>query len=156
MQSPFFCNCLFGDGRALRNEKKCISHLVGTGNYAFGVFCGGSALSPAFVLADNQSRQSGVVDHAYIYIQNAAEVLKHHRGRCALAARDAGGQWNGEEWIIYYDDSWKITDKPSAFCLRAKLLPVETEYLGTAQLAVTDTSGSVLAELHVSWQEVDP
>ena len=110
----------------------------------------------AFVWADSQSRQSGVMDNAYIQIQNAAEILKHHRGNYALAARDAGGQWNGEEWSIYYDDNWQRADTPSVFCLRAKPLPVEAEYLGMAQLTVTDASGSVLAELHVSWQEVDP
>lgn len=110
----------------------------------------------AFVWADSQSRQSGRVDAAYIRIQNAAEVLKHHRGNYALAAQDAGGQWNAEEWIIYYDENWQITDTPSAFWLRAKPLPEEAEYLGRAQLTVTDASGSVLAELAVNWQEVDP
>ncbi len=110
----------------------------------------------AFVWADSQSRHSGRVDAAYIHIQNAAEVLKHHRGNYALAAKDLGGQWDGESWIIYYDDNWQITDTEFVFCLRVEPLSSETEHLGTAQLTVTDSDGSVLAQLTVSWQEVAP
>ena len=108
----------------------------------------------AFTWADIRSRESGQKDAAYVRIQNAAEVLKHHRGDFALAARDLGGRWNGESWTMHFDALWRNTSSASAFCLQVKPVAGEIRYLGTAILTVSDADGTVLAELTVSWQEV--
>lgn len=108
----------------------------------------------AFAWADNRSRQSAAADMALVQAQNAAELLKHHRGDFSSAARDQGVQWDGTAWIISYDAGWKMSNDSPAYILRAEPVPGETAFLGQAKLTVLDREGAVLAELSVCWQEV--
>ena len=110
----------------------------------------------AFVWSDNNSKQSAAEDFALIQTQNAAETLKHYRGDFSLAARDYGGQWDGNSWNVSYNDSWNVTAEQAVYFLQVMPISCETDYLGQARLTVVDGEGSVLAELSVCWQEVEP
>lgn len=110
----------------------------------------------AFAWADSRSRESEASDMALIQAQNAAEVLKHHRGDFSLAAKDLGGQWDGSRWVISYNGNWELIGEDPAYFLQAEQVLCETAYLGQAKLTVLDQEGTVLAELSVCWQEVAP
>lgn len=109
-----------------------------------------------FVWSDNRSKQSAAEDLALLQTQNAAETVKYYRGDFPQAAREYGGRWDGESWEIAYDDNWNITAGNAVYLLRVMPISCETDYLGQAKLTVMDQEGSVLAELSVCWQEVEP
>ena len=109
-----------------------------------------------FVWSDNHSKQSAAEDLALLQTQNAAETLKHYRGDFSQAARECGGRWDGESWDIAYDDNWNVTAGKAVYLLQVIPVSYETDYLGQARLTVVDQAGSVLAELSVCWQEVEP
>lgn len=110
----------------------------------------------AFVWSDENSKQSAAADYALIQAQNAAEAIKHYHGDFSLAAEDYGGQWDGASWNIAYDDSWNITAEDPAYFLQVLPVTNEKPYLGQAKLTLVDCDGTVLAELSVCWQEVEP
>lgn len=107
----------------------------------------------AFVWADARSEHSAAQDHAVLAAQNAAETLKHCRGDFAAAAALSGGIWDGQQWVILYDEQWNVTDDMHEYTLR--VLPCESgvEYLGSAGVEVFREEMR-LAYLDVCWQEV--
>ena len=110
----------------------------------------------AFVWADDNSRQSQAADAALMQAQNAAELLKHHRGEFSMAAADFGGLWDGDSWTVFYDEHWNITSGAPVYSLQAKPQACETAYLGQAQIIVVDAKQTTLTSLSVCWQEVAP
>ena len=97
----------------------------------------------AFSSADRQSRQSAARDRAVAEAQNAAEVLKGHRGNYEAAAACYGGSWDGMRWVISYDDC------------TLQVLPRDSghDLLGCAEIQVTSTDGTPLFSLSAAWQK---
>ena len=121
------------------------------------VFAIGAALClRAFSWADNVSREEAARDHAYLQIQNAAELLRSNRGDFAAAAEILGGQWDGKIWSIYWDDGWNMIHQPGAYTLRAKPVESGAAYLGGATLEILRPDGECLVSLNICWQEVAP
>ena len=107
----------------------------------------------AFVWSDMTSKEISARDGALIQAQNAAEVLKHSAGDFCVAAGQMGGSWDGETWVVLYDEHWNVTDDMHTYTLRAASAPGGTEYLGRAVLAVYQDE-TELTVLEVCWQEV--
>lgn len=110
----------------------------------------------AFLWADDASRHSAAADTALLQVQNAAELLKHHRGDFAGVGQELGGQGDGEVLSVAYDENWNVTSAEPVYILQVKQEPCETAYLGQAKVTVLDREGNVLTELSVCWQEVAP
>ena len=109
-----------------------------------------------FGWAQEASLESGQRDRAYIQLQTAAEILKASKGDMESAAAICGGSCSQNEWTAFWDGDWNLSQQDGQFCLRA--VPVDTGFdlLGGAKLELRAKSGTVLAELQVFWQEVQP
>ena len=107
----------------------------------------------AFLWADTVSAHQADRDRAMLEVQNAAELMKHHAGDGGAAARIFGGVWDGETWVILYDENWSLIEDMHAYSVRVRGTDSGLPYLGRAE--VTAFRGDVpLAKLEVCWQEV--
>lgn len=107
----------------------------------------------ALVWADTQSAVSAQRDRALLAAQNAAETLKACGGDFEQAAQLGGGVWDGESWIVLYDEDWNVTDDMHTYSLRAVSGESGLELLGQAEVVVYQDELE-LASLEVCWQEV--
>lgn len=103
----------------------------------------------AFTWAQLKSRENRDRDRAYVQLQTAAELLKHHRGDYDAAAAQLGGVWDG-------DSLQASCDEEGTFTLQALPVQPDTKGLAGALLQVLRDDGTVIAELTVYWQEVSP
>lgn len=110
----------------------------------------------AFVWSDNQSLHYTNRDRAVMQLQSAAEILKAHSGDFSAAAASYGGSVDDTQWVLDFDENWNITDGTGTYRICATAIASDTEYLGSATLAVQPTDDDILAQLTVSWQEVAP
>lgn len=110
----------------------------------------------AFLWSDTASKELADRDQAMLCAQNAAEVLKSCSGDGERAARLYGGTWDGTVWRIHYDADWAVSDTPSDYLLTSTPADDSRDYLGMASIRVTRTSGAVLWEHQIAWQEVFP
>lgn len=107
----------------------------------------------AFVWADAASKEITARDGALLQAQNAAEVLKGVHGDFELAAEQMGGIWDGETWVVLYDENWEMIDELHTYTLRAVPGRTDQKYMGQAHLSVYQGE-TELAALEVGWQEV--
>jgi len=107
----------------------------------------------AFLWADSRSALSAAQDEALLQAQCAAEVLKDSRGDFSAAARQFGGNWDGREWIILYDETWTQTPSGNTYTLRCTRQDSGHPLLGSARIEVFSAEQS-LALLELAWQEV--
>lgn len=108
----------------------------------------------AFLWADQTSARSAAKDQAVILAQSAAERLKHARGDVSQAAE--GGFWEGQTWLVGYDEQWNTTHQEAVYYLSLEPRQTDVPYLETANVRVTDARGEVLFAIPVAWQEVEP
>lgn len=106
-----------------------------------------------FFWAENCSLEESRKDQAWLRLQSAAEILKHCRGDFSSVAQKLGGKWDGSQWIIPLDDNWNETEETPVFILRAVPEKLDTDYLGSAILQISE-DGTLLAQLRICWQEV--
>lgn len=87
-----------------------------------------------FLAAELTARENGQRDSAVLLAQNAAEQLKHHRG-----AWEPSGDCGQTQGLL----------------LTVERLDTGLEFLGKAQVSVSDTAGNVLVTVPAAWQEVE-
>ena len=103
----------------------------------------------SFMWADTQSRLSQDRSAAYILAQNAAELIKYHKGDLSAVDVDA----HEGQLVAQYDQDLRPVSCDGIFTLRVTKIDTPP-LLGSAQVSVTGKDGSVLAVLDVCWQEV--
>lgn len=107
----------------------------------------------AFVWADTQSAAGAQRDRALLAAQNAAETLKYCEGDFEQAAQIGGGMWDGESWIVLYDEDWNVIDDMHTYSLHAVSGESGLDLLGQATVTVHQDELE-LAALQICWQEV--
>ena len=110
----------------------------------------------AFVWSDNRSLENSGRDRALAELQSAADVLKAHKGDLAAAADALGGTVESGQWTIFWNEDWEQTPKVGAYRLHVVTQDDKIAYLGSAALEIRQEDGSILANLQVCWQEVQP
>ena len=106
-----------------------------------------------FVLSDRVSRYCEARDHSVVEVQNAAELMKLHKGDLSRCAMEYGGSLGPETWTIGYDALWQQTDgKDAAYTLQV-MLSEQQPLLGAAEIQVREADGDVLMQIAVAWQE---
>ena len=104
----------------------------------------------AFVWADTTSARNTDRAQALTQVQTAAELLKHYAGD-----QDAVSQaLVGSAQAVYYDEQWNPVPGDGARKLVITPLNGQPPFLGSADVAITDSSGQILAQLQICWQEV--
>jgi hypothetical protein len=106
----------------------------------------------AFVWADITSARNTDREQALTQVQTAAELLKHYTGD-----RDAVSQaLVGSVQDVYYDEQWNPVPGEGAWKLVITPLSGQPPFLGSADVAITDSTDQILAQLQICWQEVAP
>lgn len=108
----------------------------------------------AFVWSDTNSHRSEVQDHAVLYAQSAAEILKSTHGDPSATAELLNMEPDGNNLRAFLDQDWKPVNAPSAYRLYICPQDSGTAKLGQAAVSVYDEAGTLLFELPVCWQEV--
>lgn len=107
-----------------------------------------------FARCDRAAGENRARDFAALEAQNAAEVLKACRGDALAAAESYGGSASGEDWVVFYDESGKMTSADSAeYRLSAEICRGKAGVPGFAEVSV-DRSGERVFSMQVCWQEV--
>jgi len=106
-----------------------------------------------FLWSDQTAKTNAARDQAVLHAQNAAELLKYYKGNFPLAAEHMGS-WDGENWVIFYDQHWQEIQNGGSYCLLIHTTEDTTPLLGSATAQVTTTEGEELFSIPICWQEV--
>lgn len=109
----------------------------------------------AFVRADELSHQGELLDQATLAAQSAAETVRQTRGDLALAAKQLGGQVDGDLLTLKDLSQSGETLAEAGCCLYIGRKTVEVQGLGAARIWIMDPEGQELFSLQVAWQEVE-
>lgn len=108
-----------------------------------------------FVFSSQTSRRYALRDRMVLETQNLAETLKSTHGDFPAAAEEAGGIWDGESWVLYYDSEGKLTEGASSCRIEVCRLETGQDAMGGAELTAYDENGGELFCLPIAWQEVE-
>ncbi len=109
-----------------------------------------------FVWADQRSRRDEARDRALIKAQNMAEIVKSAGGDLDAAARRCGGEYEGANWVLSFDENWERDEADPAYLVQAVPQDTGDPLLGKALIVASGASTEdVLCVLPVAWQEVD-
>ena len=96
-----------------------------------------------FAWADNRAEENRTRDWALTQVQSAAETLKANRGDLTGLKSALGGTAENSQWTLHFADAFVLSVIPKA----------SVPYLGSAEVVLRRSDGTVLAALEVHWQE---
>lgn len=109
-----------------------------------------------FLFSDRLSRENEALTEAVLLSQNTAERLKSSGGKIDAVLGDSWYRTAEDNWVIYYDEKWNVTEDADRYCYELKIgsrstLPEGLEGVLIAVLQA-DTQ-AVLFQIPVCWQE---